>query len=265
MKEKKKKLKWYIKLLIYIVIIIIYAFTIGTKGIFIKDHIITSNKISNEFHGFKILQFSDIHLGSSFKIKDIKNLKKKINDSKPDIVIFTGDFIDKNSELTNNDKKEIIKELKEINSKYGKYYILSSEDKESSTEILEESEFINLDDEVQYIYINNSNPIVLLSKNNITNYEYNENIFSILSIHNPNEIDDFLEYNIDVALAGHTHNGQINIPKLKELYINSNYYKEYQKVNNTKLYINSGLGTKGINARLFNHPCINLYRLNKKN
>ena len=66
-----------------------------------------------------------------------------------------------------------------------------------------------------------------------------------------------------MAVAGHTHNGQINLPKIKELFISSKYKKSYQKIGNTKLYVNPGIGTSNINIRLFNHPTIFLYRLNK--
>ena len=85
----------------------------------------------------------------------------------------------------------------------------------------------------------------------------------MLVLHDPNDIDSFLKYNFEMAMAGHTHNGQINIPKLNELFIKGKYKNDYQKVNNTKLFINPGIGNKVIKARLFNHPTIFLYRLEK--
>ena len=42
-----------------------------------------------------------------------------------------------------------------------------------------------------------------------------------------------------------------------------NTYNNYYKVNNTNLYISSGLGESNINFRLFNKPSINFYRINK--
>ena len=43
----------------------------------------------------------------------------------------------------------------------------------------------------------------------------------------------------------------------------SKYKKNYQKVNDIDLYINPGIGERKIKARLFNHPTLYLYRLNK--
>ena len=37
----------------------------------------------------------------------------------------------------------------------------------------------------------------------------------------------------------------------------------YKSRGQDHLYINAGIGTSGIKIRLFNHPTMNLYRLNK--
>ena len=54
-KKKKMKLRWQIKLLMIIVFIILYAFLIGTKGVFTKEYKIETNKINKEMHGLKII------------------------------------------------------------------------------------------------------------------------------------------------------------------------------------------------------------------
>lgn len=265
-KTKKRKLRWQIKLLILIILIILYSFFIGTKGIFIKEYKINTTKIDKQMHGLKIVQFSDLHYGSSVNEKMIKELVRKINETKPDIVIFTGDLIDERHKLTDNEKNFLIKNLKNINAELGKYYVNGEEDFEEASLILNLSEFINLDSNEQLVYLKSSIPIVLLGKDTIKNYfELNKEnkFFKILAIHNPKDINSYKDYDIDVALSGHTHNGAINIPKLKDILISGDYKKTYQKVNKIKFYINPGIGTSKINVRLFNHPTIYLYRLDK--
>ena len=44
-----------------------------------------------------------------------------------------------------------------------------------------------------------------------------------------------------------------------------NYYDNYYNLDGTNLYISSGIGVSTINYRLFNHPSINFYRINKEN
>lgn len=263
--KKKRKLKWQIKLIITILVLIMLVYLLGTKGIFIKEYKIKTSKIENNMHGLKILQFSDIHFGSSSNRKTISKLVKKINDAKPDVVIFTGDLIDENYKITTEEKDWLIKKLKEINEELGKYYVIGEEDFEQTTSILNLAGFYNLDNKEQLIYNNTKTPIVITGKNAIKDLDENEqeqDKFKIIALHNPDDIDKFKDY-FDIALAGHTHNGQINIPKIKNLFINGKYYKNYQMVENTKLFINPGIGTSKINIRMFNHPTIYLFRLYK--
>lgn len=264
--KKKKKLKWQVKLLLILMFIILYSFFLGTKGIFVKEYKIETQKISSDASGLKILHFSDLHYGSSVNMKMIKSLVNKINQTKPDIVIFTGDLIDERHKITNDEKDTITKELSKINSELGKYYVTGEEDFEDASSILNLAEFTNLEKNPQLIYTSNTNPILLIDKDSTKEYfETTQNIpeFKILALHNPDDINNFKKYNFDMAIAGHTHNGQINIFKIKELLIDSNYKKSFQTVGKTKLYITPGVGTSVINARMFNHPTIFLYRINK--
>ena len=265
-KKKKIKLKLRFKILLFIIFIIIYAFFIGTKGINIKEYQIKTNKIDKLSDGFNIIQFSDLHFGSTMKINDIKKIVSKINNTKPDIVIFTGDLINQKYDITKKEIEQITKELANINAELGKYYITGEEDSNDSLDILNNSNFINIENTTEHIYKNSTTPIILGGKKAITKYlkeNKDINLFTILALHNPNGIDKLTDYKIDMTIAGHTHNGQINIPKLKELFIDSKHIKAYEKLSNTKLYINPGLGTSTINARLFNKPKIYLYRINQ--
>lgn len=265
-KKKKRKLKWQVKLFIIILIIIIYAFIIGPKGIYIKEYKVSSDKITSEKDGLKILQISDIHYGSTVNDNDIIKIRKKANEAKADIVVFTGDLIDEDYKIEDNEKDLLKKELKKINAELGKYYVIGEEDFDEAKTILNYAEFIDLNNNPQSIYSEDNTPILLVDKSINKDYitsEENSTYFKILAIHNPDDFEKFKNYNFDMAIAGHTHNGQINIPKIKDLFISSKYKKDYQKINNTNLYINAGIGTSGIKIRLFNHPTMNLYRLNK--
>ena len=107
-KKVKRKLKWQIKFILLIVIIVLYPFFIGTKGIFIKEYKLTTSKINQNTHGLKILQFSDLNYKSNLSDTKFNNLIRKINETKPDIVIFTGDLIDKNYDVKDEDITNIM-------------------------------------------------------------------------------------------------------------------------------------------------------------
>ena len=97
-------------------------------------------------------------------------------------------------------------------------------------------------------------------------FENNDNIdYKIILVHEPDYIDTITsKYDIDLVLAGHSHNGQINIPFVKNFilpYGSKKYYENYYNVDNTPLYISSGIGESRINLRFLNKPSINFYRI----
>ena len=57
---------------------------------------ITDSKITDNFHGLKIVHISDIHYGRTVKNRELKNMVKKVNELRPDVVVLTGD----NAEVT---------------------------------------------------------------------------------------------------------------------------------------------------------------------
>ena len=97
------------------------------------------------------------------------------------------------------------------------------------------------------------------------NYIDSESLYTISLFHEPDMIDKVKNYNhVNLALSGHSHNGQVVIPKIGAvLRVDGakKYPNSYYQVGDTKLYVSGGLGTSLYKLRLFNRPSINLYRL----
>ena len=77
----------------------------------------------------------------------VLKLVKEINLTKPDIVLFTGDLVDKNTEYNKEIDNILIENLKNINAYYGKYYVNGDEDllyKTFDTIIASDSKIINI-------------------------------------------------------------------------------------------------------------------------
>lgn len=290
-KEKKpfnyKKL--IISILIFILVVsslLLYSRYIGTSGIFINEYKIINKNLSNDFYGFKIVHITDIHYGRTINKKELNDLVEKINLVKPDIVVLTGDLIDKGSDMTDKDIKIISKAFSKIDATIGKYAIKGNHDyKYKKWDILmENSGFINLNDKYELIYGNENDYILLAGmstniygKKNIedkvkiyedfiNNSEIKPN-YSILLMHEPDFIDSFNYNNYNLVLAGHSHNGQVRLPFIGAIVkpnYGKKYYDNYYKLKNTDLYVSSGLGVSEVNFRLFNRPTFNLYRLTNK-
>jgi len=284
MKITKIRLRKRYKLLLFTIVITFILFTyiryIEPNQLMVKEYKIESKNLPSNFHGTKIIHISDVHYGRTINKKQLENIIKEINKLRPDIVVFTGDLIDKDVTLTNKMTNELINELSKITVSIGKYAVYGNHDKyfSSYSDILDKSNFLLLDNNYDLIYNKGYNPIYIGGINTNKKVDYTEftkyfddnkpnTNYKIMLMHEPDYTDNLLEsYNVDLILAGHSHNGQIKLPYIKPLFLPKGakkYYKPYYKINNTDLYISSGLGTSVMNIRLFNKPSFNLYRLTK--
>lgn len=238
--------------LISFVLLIIYSRYKATSGLIVNEYKITDSGLPQSFHGVKLVHFSDIYFGNTVDIDYLKKIVSSINDLKPDIVVFTGDLIDK--EIDNDSKNEIISILGSIKYSIGKYAIKGDSDNILFNDIITSSGFTILDNSSLELYYKGDTPII------IGNGDFSSNLYSISLIHSPNMINDFNNSH-NLVLAGHTLGGQINLPILRKLFLNSSYYRGYYNVNGSNLYVSSGIGTTSFKYRFNNKPSINLYRL----
>lgn len=278
----KKFIRFLFFVLLFILLLLIYGRYVGTDGLITKEYNISTN-IDESFNGLKIVHFSDLHYLRVTNSDKLKQIVEEINLINPDIVFFTGDLIDKDFKLKDKEKDNLINLLRNIKSKYGKYAVLGNhdymKDEELFKEIYSSSNFILLRNEYDIIYGNNNDKIFIggldtysFDKADIKKVmEYfndNDDInYKIILGHEPDYIDEIVkDYDIDLMLSGHSHNGQINIPYIKNFFFpkgSKKYYDNYYKVNNTDLYVSSGIGLSRINLRIFDKPSINFYRINK--
>ena len=283
--KKSKILGILIEITILISLVIAYAHNIEPKLLTFKEYPIKNENITDNFNGFKIVHISDIHYGRVFDKNKMQKLVNSINDQKPDIVVLTGDLIDKDTKMNIDKANEISEYLKNINAKIGKYAINGEHDLKFDewANIITNGNFINLNNNYDTIYDNGYSNILIAgisSKSDktdinekinktieyINSFEKDGPIYKILLLHEPDLIDEIEPDKFDLALAGHSHQGQVKIFTIP-LFLSEGakkYYNNHYKVNNTNLYISNGLGMAKYNYRLFNTPSYNIYRLIKK-
>ncbi len=283
--RKRKIIKIIIKAIAFLLIFsfVFYSYTtyISTVKIEVREYSIADEKIPTTFNGLKIIQLSDIHYGSTIFIDKIKEIKKMTNIRKPDIVVFTGDLLDKTYNLSAKEQESLINELKDIKASLGKYAIFGDEDNEKISTIFNQSNFTILRNDYDLIYQDENTPILLIGVSSnkkeqdiekaysyFNQESYNSNIYTITLLHEPDTVDTILSnHSTDLFLAGHSHNGNIRIPfinkSLSKVEGAKKYDQDFYQINHSKLYISSGLGTKN-GIRLFCRPSINFYRLSNK-
>ena len=274
--EKVKKIvKRIVIALIIIFLLVFFTFfyitNIGTTSLIVNEEAIVNSKLPESFSGLKVIQFGDLHYSNYDLLKEVVNAITKRN---PDLILFTGDLLG-NEDLTPKNRKKLVKELKRLNSTLGKYAVLGGSDNDDAISILVDCGFKVLDDSNELIYNESNEPIMLVglnTNNDSINYDkaftnYNDTTYTITIFHKPDYIDEFVEvYPIDLALAGHSHLGEIRIPYLLNLASKdhaSKYINSYYKINNTEFYITSGIGTDTYDVRINARPSINFFRLRK--
>jgi len=271
---KKKKL---IILPIIIILFVLCCFYLHYENTSLKvsNYDILNDKIPEKFNGYKIAQISDFH---NTKSKTLRNsLIKELKESKPNIIVITGDFIDVNRTNTHI-ALDFIKEINSIapiyyvpgnhEAKYANYQDFKNELSENRVNVLDNKlEKLVIDtEEINLIGINDpeiANEPSVSDKNivdkEIKNIEYDNNKFTILLSHRPELIDTYEENAIDLVLSGHAHGGQIRVPFIGGLFApNQGIFPKYtngtHEQGKTTLIVSRGIGNSTFPFRVNNRP-----------
>lgn len=283
MEVKKKKTHKFFNFILLIIIILVglvlYARYIGIKGLIVKEYRIESNILTENYSGIKIVHFSDLLYKSTVDREDINTLVNKINILKPDIIVFTGDLVNKNVNISNDDREFLINSLTKMNANIGKYAIYGDYDYSLNEyeSIMEKSNFKVLNNSYEEILYKTEDPLYIVGlpssiKETIKideafKFYKDENRKYIITLVHEGKSINYINnsnYEVDLILGGHSLNGSIVIPYYGPLFIDKNsgkYYQEEYTKGITKIYISSGIGTNEYSYRFNNRPSINLYRL----
>lgn len=246
------------------------------------------------FDGLRIVQISDLHLGSFGSNRDpLKEAVDLINAEKPDLVLFTGDLVNNFAGETRGWDEIFGK----INASMGKYSILGNHDYgDYSTWPSEQRKAANFkgivaaNRKLGFQLLRNES--VTLEKNGeaialsgVENWGHppfpqygnleetwkqtNGEPFKILMSHDPDHWDAQVvgKKKYDITLAGHTHGMQFGFEIGKYNWSPAKYkFKRWAglyQVNKQFLYVNRGLGYLGMPARVGMPPEITVFTLRK--
>ena len=277
--QQQETIKKVVKRIVIAILIIffivffacLYITKIATTSLIVNEEALYSSKLPTSFSSLKIIQFGDLHYENYDLLKSVVTNTTKRN---PDLIFFTGDLL-KDDSISTSDRKNLVTELKKLTASLGKYAVLGETDNDEAKSILRDCGFEILEDTNTLIYNETNDPIMLVglnTNNEVINYEsafanYNEALYTIVLLHKPDYLDEFItNYPVDLALAGHSHLGEIRIPHLINLAkkdMASKYTESYYKVNNTEFYITSGIGLSEYDVRINARPSINFFRLRK--
>lgn len=255
----KKIIKSIFLIILIFSIFFLYTYFIGIKGIKTNEFVVKDN-IPKSFTGIKILHFSDLLYGKTIDNSDLSFLLNEIKQINPDITIFSGNLINNDYNLSEDDIKDINHFMKNIPYHIGKYAVKGNMDNNDFEVIMDNTDFSVLNNEIIDIYNDSRESINILgiNTNNKENIEIKNDNYTITIINN---FDMYNSYNIksNLILAGNNLGGEIKLFNTP-LISNNKYMDSYYEENNSKIFISNGLGSPH-HMRFMNHPSINVYRL----
>lgn len=261
--------------MIFIISILIF-FIWQNNDIIITEIEYKNNKIPMEFHGFTIVQVSDLH-NKRFG-QGQKYLLNKIQVTNPDIILVTGDLIDRRK-YDLDTAMIFIEGAVEIAPVYyvsgnheawsGEYDTIREKLLQAKVKILDDSKIDLIKDDGKIELLGLSDPDFLTSNyidgTDIGKLQSNlermsdSSIFQILLCHRPELFHIYVEEDIDLIFTGHAHGGQFRIPFLGGLVApDQGLFPEYtsgiHSKDKTSMIVNRGLGNSIVPIRIFNRP-----------
>ncbi|MCY9203399.1 metallophosphoesterase [Bacillus atrophaeus] len=225
---------------------------------------------------FKIVQFSDTHLSEEFSLKDLEKTVLHINDLHPDLIVFTGDLIDKPHIY--QDHYPALQTLKKLSAPFGKLCVFGNHDhggygSAAYENLMKAAGFEVFRNGLKTIKLLDGSQLDIAALDDLmlgkpdykgTLSNLRDDVFAILLVHEPDAALKAKAYPVNLQLSGHTHGGQIQLPFYGPL-ITPPYGKIYTdgmyKVDGMQVYVNRGLGTTRLPLRFLAKPEITIFVL----
>jgi predicted MPP superfamily phosphohydrolase len=247
----------------------------NTFRLVIREVEITVDK-KGGFQELRIVQLSDLHM-ERLSISP-ERIASKIAEAKADLVVMTGDYLDR---YENKDKfMKYLDAIKAVEPKHGIWMVWGNHDHYIGDRIEDLGEMVRakgvklLLNEWDAIEIGGQRLNIIgtddycLGKSDIpASFEGVPEGINLMLSHDPNIVLDMEEHHeVDLLLSGHLHGGQFKIPGAFKLFPmgelpKSNVISGLHQVNGKTIYISDGMGQSGLNVRLGTRPEITIHTL----
>ncbi len=218
----------------------------------------------------KAVQISDIHFSRVIDECFAEKIVPMINGLNPDIVLFTGDYMDKGIA----DPQKITEIMNRIEAPMGKYAISGNHEFYTGyfdcMDFIEKNGFEFMDGRVENVGRNivvggvmdrsAEQSEVFYHEDEKVLKQFKKENFNIYLKHRP-ELADGDETRFDLMLSGHTHGGQIFPFTILVKLVNRYLAGMYELGNGVKLYVSRGTGSWGPPVRFGATPEITLIEL----
>lgn len=273
----RKSKKAFILVTVLLVLLIPVYLYWQNNAIEISYYNFSEKNIPEAFNGYKIVQVSDLHN------KDFKDqLTNKVSDEEPDVILVTGDVIDRNRTniVTAVNALEELVELAPVYFVSGNHEVASGV-YDVLREELKRIGVINLDNAIETLTVNEAeigligieDPLMhqideidrigsreLLIEQTIEELLMESGAdYTILMSHRAELLSVYAQTSVDLTVTGHAHGGQIRLPFINGVYAPSQgFFPEFTggiyEENGSQMIVSRGLGNSAFPLRINNRP-----------
>ncbi|MBQ2636748.1 MAG: metallophosphoesterase [Methanobrevibacter sp.] len=249
------------------------------KNIDLVEVDIELDNLGWNFHNYRILNLTDIHLGQWINPEYLDDLVDYVNTLNIDLITLTGDYF---SYVMDEYLDSLQNSFKKLKAPEGKFGVLGNHDHWMNAskirEIFKASDIVDLSNDV-YTFEKDGEFLNLAGVDSCTVCADNldevlvklrKNTPSILLAHEPDFAKESSQTNrFDLQISGHSHGGQFIIPKFETTPFRGPNSTKYPvglyKVGNMIQYTSKGLGTNSFRIRINCKPEITIITLKTKN
>lgn len=282
-KDKRKHIRLFI-LILLLLVIISYPF-LEARILLTEKTVLVMDDLPSDANHLRVVFLSDIHWGFWFSNADLDGLISRINNLRPDLVLFGGDYATDYSSAVRFFQQ--MKKTNRIHARYGIYGVVGDSDRWESSyeqsqlmEAMSGADVIPLVNKTATINIGTGRIIIAGAYKPAKGAPDIKSLagslspsdFVIFLAHDPSLINTVQQTSnssgelgwLDLGLFGHTHGGQMAFfsdlldiaPEVPDRY-RSGWLTE----NRGTLLISRGIGTSVVPCRLFCYPQIHCIEL----
>ncbi len=240
----------------------------------ITSHQVQIPQLDSAFHGYRIVQVSDIHMGNWIGRERLAGVVELVNRLEPDLIALTGDFV---SYVVEEFATDMAATLRRLTPKDVTVAVLGNHDHWAGAgqvrQILQESQVMELQNDVHTLYREEGVLHVAGVDDIMVGADELHRVLeklpqagtAVLLAHEPDFADtSAASGRFSLQLSGHSHGSQMVLPRRGPL-IRGPHFRKYPigryEINGMTLYTSRGIGTNMLRLRINCPPEIAVFTL----
>lgn len=253
---------------------LVYAHAVEPNWLDIKQVRVTLPRLTQAFDGYRIVQFSDLHMEKWLNWSVLDEVIDAANAADADLIVITGDFVTRHIAAVS---ERLEKALRRLKARDGVVAVLGNHDHWGNVgavrRAIARSGVMLITNDV-YTLRRGSETLHIAGVDSMQEMRARLDLVmnclpdesaAILLAHEP----DFAYISaatrrFDLQLSGHSHGGQVRVPILMNIILppfSHKYTIGLHRVKGMTVYTNRGLGMSGVNLRFSCRPEVTVLEL----